>query len=72
MTACFHASLPTSWGHCQVPIQFEFQIVVTKAHPHFRVYPLQGIVPANAAVEVTPQNPSGVPREGDSAESSQS
>lgn len=36
----------------QVPIQFEFEIEVTKSHPHFNVGPLRGIVPANGAAEV--------------------
>lgn len=36
----------------QVPIQFEFEIEVKKSHPHFKVGPLRGIVPANGAAEV--------------------
>eukprot|EP00903_Cladosiphon_okamuranus_P011978 g11249.t1 len=36
---------------CKVPIQFEFQIRVTKSHPHFKVGPLRGIVPANGAAQ---------------------
>lgn len=36
----------------QVPIQFEFEIEVTKSHPHFKIGPLRGIVPANGAAEV--------------------
>lgn len=36
----------------QVPIQFEFEIEVTKSHPHFKISPLRGMVPANGAVEV--------------------
>ncbi|CAN0008939.1 unnamed protein product [Ectocarpus sp. 6 AP-2014] len=37
---------------CKVPIQFEFEIEVTKSHPHFKIDPLRGMVPANGAVEV--------------------
>lgn len=36
----------------QVPIQFEFEIEVTKSHPHFKIGPLRGIVPANGAAQV--------------------
>lgn len=36
----------------QVPIQFEFEIEVTKSHPHFKIGPLRGMVPANGAAEV--------------------
>ncbi|CAM9375864.1 unnamed protein product [Ectocarpus sp. 12 AP-2014] len=47
---------------CKVPIQFEFEIEVTKSHPHFKIGPLRGMVPANGAVEVhiehTPVNAS--------------
>lgn len=36
----------------QVPIQFEYEIEVTKSHPHLHVGCLRGIVPANGAAEV--------------------
>ena len=32
---------------CNVPIEFEFQVDVTKPHPAFRVHPLSGVVPAD-------------------------
>jgi hypothetical protein len=42
-----------------VPIAFEFEVVVAREHPHFRVHPTRGVVPANGAVpvaiEYTPQ-----------------
>lgn len=44
------------WNATQVPIQFEFEIEVTKSHPHFKIGPLRGIVPANGAAEVNAAN----------------
>lgn len=38
---------------CKVPIQFEFEFAVSKAHPDMRIYPRAGVVPAEGAVSVT-------------------
>lgn len=38
---------------CKVPIQFEYEIVVTKPHPDFNVSPLRGLIPANGKARVT-------------------
>ena len=39
---------------CKVPIQFEYEISVTRPHPDFRVYPLKGMVPADGWVKGRP------------------
>ena len=38
---------------CKVPIQFEYEIIVTKPHPDFRVTPLTGLIPANGKAQVS-------------------
>ena len=40
---------------CKVPIQFEYEITVTRPHADFTVTPLRGLIPANgkARVEIT-------------------
>ena len=37
---------------CNVPIDFEYEIIVIKPNAAFAVQPAQGIVPANGAVQV--------------------
>ena len=37
---------------CSVPIQFEYELTVTKPHPDFSVQPMRGIIPANGAAVV--------------------
>lgn len=37
---------------CSVPIEFEYEIQMLKAHPSFTVFPLKGVIPANGVVKV--------------------
>jgi hypothetical protein len=37
---------------CKVPIQFEYEIIITKPHPDFNVTPLRGLIPANGKSQV--------------------
>jgi len=38
---------------CNVPIQFEYEIIITKPHPDFNITPLRGLIPANGAARVS-------------------
>jgi len=38
---------------CKVPIQFEFDFTLEKAHPDIEIFPVKGIIPANDSVEIT-------------------
>ena len=38
---------------CSVPVDFSFEIEVTKPHPYFRIEPLRGIIPAKGETTIT-------------------
>lgn len=37
---------------CSVPIEFEFDLTLAKAHPSFTVFPLQGVIPPNGSARL--------------------
>lgn len=37
---------------CSVPIAFEYELELTKAHPSFTIFPLRGTIPANGAARI--------------------
>ncbi|GLD99685.1 hypothetical protein PINS_up008411 [Pythium insidiosum] len=37
---------------CSVPIAFEYEVQLVKAHPSFSVFPLSGTIPANGAAQI--------------------
>lgn len=37
---------------CSVPIEFEYEIQLLKAHPSFTIFPLSGVIPANGVAKV--------------------
>lgn len=45
--------LQTVWLKCSVPVDFSFEIEVTKPHPYFRIEPLRGIIPAKGETAIT-------------------
>lgn len=37
---------------CSVPIEFEYELELAKAHPSFTVFPLKGVIPANGSARI--------------------
>ncbi|TYZ64066.1 hypothetical protein PybrP1_003083 [[Pythium] brassicae (nom. inval.)] len=37
---------------CSVPIEFEYELELAKAHPSFTVFPLKGMIPAHGAARI--------------------
>ncbi|KAJ0404251.1 hypothetical protein P43SY_000651 [Pythium insidiosum] len=37
---------------CSVPIEFEYEVQLVKAHPSFTIFPLRGTIPANGVAQI--------------------